>query len=208
MVATVQQAGRAAAASGVLMFLGVEGEWLLDPQRDDGTVRNLPVFALLILTATVGFALLLVAARGVHAHAADRTRPARVGALLTQVGAGLLTVFGLTVLVTSLLTGSPREEAFLAFLFGMLLLAGGPVTWGLSLRRLPLAPGVWQLIVLAGVAAFAALAIEPDPWHDVSLTVMFAAWSGVGVLLVRRDREASGTSANAMTSAATHPTLG
>lgn len=45
---------------------------------------------------------------------------------------------------------------------------------------------MWQLLALAGVAAFAALAIEPDPWHDVSLVVMFAAWTAVGMLLLRR----------------------
>ena len=186
MVASVQQTGRAAAASGVLMFLGIEGEWLLDPQRDNGTVRNLPVFALLILTAAVGFALLFLAARGLRAHAVDPTRTARVGAVLTVVGAGLLLAFGLAVLVTSLLMGSPLEASFLAFLLGMLLLAVGSVTWGLALRRRPPAKGVGQLLVLAGVAAFAALAIEPDPWHDVSLVVMFSAWTAVGVLLLRR----------------------
>ena len=68
----------------------------------------------------------------------------------------------------------------------MLLLAVGPVTWGLSLRRRPPTPGVWQLLLLSGVAAFGALAIEPDPWHDISLTVMFAAWSALGVLLLRQ----------------------
>ena len=172
---------------GVLMFLGVEGEWLLDPQRDDGTVRDLPVFALLLLTATVGFALLFVAARGLRAQAADPTRPARVGAMLTVVGAGLLAVFGLTGLVTSLLTGSPLEASFLAFLLGMLLLAVGPVIWGLVAA--PTHPGTacGSCWCSAGVAAFAALAIEPDPWHDVSLVVMFAAWSLLGTLLVRRD---------------------
>ena len=72
MMASVELTGRAAAASGVLMFVGVEGEWLLDPQRDDGTVSNLPVFALLTLTATVGFVLLLVAAMGLRTHTATR----------------------------------------------------------------------------------------------------------------------------------------
>jgi hypothetical protein len=185
MVSRVQLTGRAAAASGVLMIAGVEGEWLFDPQRDDGAVTNIPVFALLLLTATAGFALLLLAVMGLRAQTACYTRPARTGPLMTVAGAGLLVVFGLMTLVTALLRGSPMEAAFIAFLLGMLLLAVGPVTWGLSIRRRPPAPGVWQLLLLSGVVAFGALAIEPDPWHDISLTVMFAAWSALGLLLLR-----------------------
>src|SRR5680860_1200938 len=139
MVSSVQLTGRAAAASGVLMIAGVEGEWLFNPQRDDGTVTNMPVFALLMLTA--------------------------------------------------LLKGSPLEASFIAFLLGMLLLSVGPVTWGLSLWRRSPAPGVWQMLLLSGAAAFAALAIEPDPWHDISLMVMFAAWSTLGVLLLRQPNQ-------------------
>lgn len=185
MVSRFQLTGRAAAASGVLTIAGVEGEWLFDPQRDDGTVTNMSVFALLLITATAGFALLLIAVMGLRAQTACTTRPARIGSLMTLAGAGLLVVFGLVALVTALLGGSPLEASFTAFLLGMLLLAVGPVTWGLSLRSLP-APGVWQLLLLSGVAAFGALAIEPDPWHDISLTVMFAAWSALGVLVLRQ----------------------
>jgi hypothetical protein len=191
MVSRFRLTGRAAAAAGVLMIIGVQGEWLFDPQRDDGTVTNLPVFALLLLTATAGFALLLIAVTGLRAPSACSTRPARTGSLMTVAGAGSLVIFGLATLVTALLRGSPLEASFIAFLLGMLLLAVGPVTWGLSLRRRPPTPGVWQLLLLSGVAAFGALAIEPDPWHDISLTVMFAAWSALGLLLLQADQQAS-----------------
>lgn len=186
MVSSVQLTGRAAAGSGVLMIAGVQGEWLFNPQRDDGTVTNMPVFALLLVTATAGFALLLTAVMGLRAQTACPTRSARIGALMTVAGAGLLVIFGLAVLATSLLSGAPLEASFIAFLLGMLLLWVGPVTWGLSLRRRPPTPGVWQLLLLSGLGAFGALAIEPDPWHDISLTVMFAAWSALGVLLLRQ----------------------
>ncbi|MHA6694852.1 hypothetical protein [Homoserinimonas sp. A520] len=166
------------------MIVGVEGEWLFNPQRDDGTVTNMPVFALLLLTATAGFALLLAAVRSLRAQTARLTRPARAGALMTVSGAGLLVVSGLVGLVTSLLTGSPLEATFVVFLLGLLLLSVGPVTWGLSLRRRSPAPGVWQTLLLSGVASFGALAIEQDPWHDISLVVMFLAWSALGVLLL------------------------
>lgn len=183
MVPSVQQTGRAAAASGVLMVVGVEGEWLFDPQADDGTVTNLPVFAVLLLTATIGFATLFLAVIGLRAEA--QTKPARTGALMSVVGAGLLVLFGLTSLVTALLTGSPTEAAFIAFLLGMLLLAIGPIIWGLSLRRRSPARGVWQMLLLSGAAALAALALEADPWHDLGLVVMFLAWTALGALLLR-----------------------
>ena len=186
MVSRYELTARAAAASGVLMIVGVEGEWLFDPQRDDGTVTNTPVFALLLVTATAGFALLLIAVMGLRAQTACSTRAARIGSLLTVAGAGLLVVFGLVALVTALLSGSPLEASFIAFLLGMLLLAAGPVTWGLSLRKRLPTPGVWRLLLVSGVLAFGALAIEPDPWHDLSLTLMFATWSALGVLLLRQ----------------------
>lgn len=177
--------GRTAVAAGVLMTAGVEGEWLLNPQQDDGTVTNKPAFALLLVLSTVGFVLLTAAVRGLRAGSAHRTRPARVGSTMSLVGAGLLVVFGLLVLVTGLAQGSPLEASFLAFALGLLLLAIGPVVWGISLRRQPPAPGVWQMLVLAGALAFASLAIPLDPWHDVTLVAMFLSWSVIGVLQLR-----------------------
>jgi hypothetical protein len=161
----------------------VEGEWLLDPQRDDGTVTNMPVFSLLLVIALGGFLLLLAAAVGLRRMKPTRSRPARTGAALTIAGAALLSLFASSALVTALLTGAPWEPTFIAFLLGMLLLALGPVTWGLSLRREQPASGVWQMLMVSGIAALAALAIEPDPWHDASLVLIFTAWSVLGVLL-------------------------
>lgn len=75
----------------------------------------------------------------------------------------------------------------------LLLLSVGPITWGLSLRRHSPAPGVRQMLALSGAAALAALALEADPWHDLSLVIMYAAWTALGVLLLRRGvRPASG----------------
>lgn len=185
MVTQASRTGRAAVAAGVLMTAGVEGEWLLSPQRDDGTVTNKPEFALLLVLSTVGFVLLSLAVRGLRRESARPTRPARVGAMITLVGAGMLAAFGAVVLVTGLASGSPLEASFLAFALGLLALSIGQVTWGLALRRQPTAPGVWQMVVVAGVMAFASMAIPLDPWHDVSLVAMFLAWSVIGVLLLR-----------------------
>ena len=104
---------------------------------------------------------------------------------MSLVGAGMLAVFGALVLVTGVASGSPLEASFLAFALGLLLLSIGQVVWGLSLRRQSPAPGVWQMLLVAGVMAFASIAIPLDPWHDVSLVAMFLAWSVIGVLLLR-----------------------
>jgi hypothetical protein len=104
---------------------------------------------------------------------------------MSLVGAAMLAVFGALVLVTGVVSGSPLEASFLAFALGLLLLSTGQVVWGLSLRRQSPAPGVWQMLLVAGVAAFASIAIPLDPWHDVSLVVMFLTWSAIGVLLLR-----------------------
>jgi hypothetical protein len=185
MVTQASRTGRAAAAAGVLMAAGVEGEWLLNPQRDDGTVTDKPEFALLLVVSTVGFVLLSIAVRGLRRESARRTRPARVGATMSLIGAGMLAVFGALVLGTGVASGSPLEASFLAFALGLLLLSIGQVVWGLSLRRQSPAPGVWQVLLVAGVMAFASIAIPLDPWHDVSLIAMFLAWSVIGVLLLR-----------------------
>ena len=186
MLTQASRTGRAAAAAGVLMTAGVEGEWLLNPQRDDGTITHTPEFALLIVVSTIGFALLSVAVWGLRRETARRTRPARVGATLSLFGAGMLVVFGALVLVTGVVSGSPLEASFLAFALGLLLLSIGQFVWGLSLRRQPPAPGVRQMLLVAGAMAFATIAIPLDPWHDVSLVATFLAWSVIGVLLLRR----------------------
>ena len=89
------------------------------------------------------------------------------------------------MLVTGVASGSPLEASFLAFALGLLLLSVGQVVWGLSLRRQTPAPGMWQMLTVAGVMAFASIAIPLDPWHDVSLVAMFLTWSVIGVLLLR-----------------------
>ncbi len=185
MVTQASHTGRAAVAAGVLMTAGVEGEWLLDPQRDDGTVTDKPEFALLLVVSTVGFVLLSLAVRGLRSESVRRTRSAKAGAMMTLIGACLLVAFGALVTVTGLASGSPLEASFLAFALGLLLLSIGQVVWGLSLRQQSPAPGVWHVLLLAGVLAFASIAIPVDPWHDVSLVGMFLAWSGIGVLLLR-----------------------
>ena len=193
--------GRAAVLAGVLMTAGIEGEWLLDPQRDDGTVTDLWAYGLLVGAATVGFALLTLAVRELR-RASDRSsRTARAGGWLTLAGAGCLTVFGISLLVSGLLLGAPWEASFLAFALGMLLLVAGPVTWGLALRRRPPGSGLPALLTVAGVAAALALLAPGDPWHDLGLVAMFASWVGIGILLLRRRTDQLTTPAGRRTTA-------
>ena len=175
--------GRQASFAGVLIALGVGLEWVLDPQQRDGTVVRPAFFAVCVVATTIGFALLASAAHALRRVASEHSKTVRVGSVMSTVGAGLLVAFAVTVLGTGLATGSPAVWSFIAFGLGMLLLSFGPVVLGLGLRRR--LPGAWMLLVLAGVAAFAAIAIPLDPWHDVSLMAMCAAWTGVGVLLRR-----------------------
>lgn len=185
MGTNLESTGRAAVVAGLLMTAGVEGEWLLDPQRDDGAITSMPGFVLLVTLSTVGFGLLVVAVRGLRAASLRRTRPARTGALLSLAGAWCLVAFGLAALGSGVTTSSVAEASFIPFVLGMLLLAVGPVTWGLSLRHAELATGVWQALLLSGAGAFALLAIPLDPWHDVSMVVMFVAWSVLGWCVLR-----------------------
>ena len=178
----------------MLMTAGVEGEWLLNPQRDDGTVTNKPEFALLLLISTAGFVLLRLAVSGLRRESARRTKPAGVGARMTLIGADLLVVFGALLLVTGVVSGSPLEASYLAFALGLLLLSIGPVIWGLSLRRQSPGPRVWHVLVMSGVFAFGSIAIPVDPWHDVSLVAMFLAWSAIGVVLLRHRPDPARTS--------------
>ncbi|WP_433017136.1 hypothetical protein [Kribbella sp. CA-294648] len=191
MLTTVESTGRAAVAAGVLMVAGIQGEWLLNPQRDDGTITNMPAFVLLLTMSTLGFALLTLAVRGLRRESVRRTKPARAGAFLSMAGAGLLTAFGLVALITGVIRGAPLELSFLLFALGMLSLVIGQLTWGLALRRHSPAPGGWQLLAVAGIAAFAAIAIPADPWHDIALVVMCATWCVIGVQVLRTPATAS-----------------
>lgn len=169
------------------MTASVAGEWVLNPQRPDGSVVDRPTFALLLTLGTLGFVLLCVAIGRLRRESGGRGRWARIGSALSFVGACLLALFAVLVLGAGLALGAPLGASFLAFALGLLLLSVGPVVWGLSLRGRSPAPGVWQVLVLSGVTAFAAVAVPLDPWHDVALITMFLAWSAVGVLVLRND---------------------
>jgi hypothetical protein len=172
----------------LLVAAGVAGEWLAQPQASDGSVTNPLTFALLVGVSTVGALLLTVAVWQLRRSRVRRTRPARAGAVVTATGTGLLLASFTAVLLTGLVRGAPHGASFLPFLLGMLLLAVGPVTWGASLLRSAAYGGAGRLLVAAGVASFGSLALATDPWHDLALMAMLAAWAATGVALRRTAR--------------------
>jgi len=174
---TDRRTGIAAVAAGLLLFASVAAELLRPVQRPDGTVTDLPGFLVYMSLWTVGAAALAVAIHGLGG---------RIGRAISLAGAGLLTAFGATGLVTAMASGAPAEESFLLFAVGLLLLALGAVPFGLGLRvRLG---GWWTAIPVSGLAAAVALLAEADPWHDLGLFAFDAAWLALGLRLLRPSR--------------------
>lgn len=174
--------GRQALAGGLLFAAGVALEWVLNPQRVDGTVVRPAVFAALVGSSSVGVALLALSARGLGGLAAGRA--VRWGSRFASVGAVLILTSTLVVLVTGLATGAPAAWSFIGWSLGLLLLSIGSVVLGVGLRRA--VPAAAALTVVAGLALLASLAVPLDPWHDVALMAFCAAWSLAGLSLCRR----------------------
>src|SRR4051794_7556530 len=84
-------AGTRVACGSALLFLGVALEWLLNPQRGDGTVLHPGRFALCVGTSVVGAALLAWGLRDLRGFVPS-TRGARFGRATTVTGAVLLMV--------------------------------------------------------------------------------------------------------------------
>lgn len=174
--------GAALAEAGVLL------EWVLDPQRSDGTVARPVTFALIVGISAVGWAMSASALRAVRGDLPS-TRAVRFGRATSVLGAVLALLGTLAVLAGGLVQGRPWGVAFVPWAVGVLLLSVGAAVLGIALIRASTRVGASAL--LAGVAAFAALAIPLDPWHDVALAAMAAGWIGVGLSLPRGDAQLS-----------------
>ena len=183
MKSDVAAVGRMLTLAGVLMALGVMGEWVLGPQRPDGSVVRPGVFAALVAATTVGWGLLGVAARRLRRVAVTETRGVRVGARLLLVGAVLLVIGGVAVMSTGLVTGTPAGASFVAFGLGMLLAAAGAITVGIAYRRQSPVGGAWLLLLLAGAASLVAIVAPVDRVHEASMAASFAGWSLLGARL-------------------------
>ena len=180
--ASRRRLGTLLATGAPLFAAGVAGEWVLKPQRPDGEVADPLAFAVCVGVSLAG-AVLLLSGISRTAGVVPEGRAARWGRRTTLAGTALLTLAVAAVMVTGLVTGQPHPASFVPYALGILALSVGPLVLGAGLRREQ--PPLAATLTVAGLAAFASVAIASDPWHDVSLMAMLAAWTAAGVLLRR-----------------------
>ena len=177
--------GRSAILAGSLWAASVAAELIFRPQRPDGSVEDMAVFAVSLAAAVVGSLFLVHAFHGLRklvTASGTRSLISRIGAWCAVLGAALLVLFTLLGLVSGLVTGKVWEPSFLVFALAMLLLLVGQVTVGITNRRLP---GLGPLLIVAGACVLVAVVVPVDPWHDIGLFSLFACWIGLGLLLQR-----------------------
>jgi hypothetical protein len=179
--ATDRRTGAAAVAAGVLLSASVAAELVWTVQRPDGTVTNLAGFALYLTAWTAGAVALVVALLGLGGTGSAAGPLPRSG----RIGPVLLVGFGAVGLVTALVGGAPAEWSFLLFAVGLLLMLVAAVPLALGLRRAGGLGGWWIAVLVGGAGALVALGAAVDPWHDLGLFVLFAAWIAVGLRLLR-----------------------
>ena len=130
--------GRSAILAGSLWAASVAAELIFRPQRPDGSVENMAVFAVSLAAAVVGSLFLVHAFHGLRklvTASGTRSLISRVGAWCAVLGAALLVLFTLLGLASGLVTGKVWEPSFLVFALAMLLLLLGQVTVGITSRR-------------------------------------------------------------------------
>ena len=147
-------AGRALPPSppACLLFASVAAELVRPVQRPDGTVTNLPGFALYLIAWTAGALALVVALHGlggVGSAAGPLPRSGRIGRAVALAGAALLVGFGAIGLGSALVTGAPAEWSFLLFAVGLLLMVVAAVPLALGLRRAGGLGGWWGAVLVA-----------------------------------------------------------
>ena len=182
---TVQRTGTSAITAGLLLFASVFAEYLFSAEND-GKVTNVPVLSLYIAGFVAGTAALIVALNGLRvlpAHASLR-RAGRVGFWTAIGGATLVLVFADQALVSTAATGD-EPGGFVLFGLGFLLVVGGQIAAGLSVLRAGAARATGSLLLLASAAAVIAVAVPADPFHDLGLFLLDAAWIGIGLGLLR-----------------------
>jgi hypothetical protein len=183
-----RRTGRAAVTAGLLLSASVAAELVWTVQRPDGTVTNLAGFALYLTAWTAGAVALVVALLGLggpRSVTGPLPRSGRIGRGMALTGAALLVAFGAVGAVTALSGGAPAEWSFLLFAVGLLLVAVAAVPLALGLRRAGGLGRWWVAVLVAGAGALVALGAAEDPWHDLGLFVLFAAWIALGLRLLR-----------------------
>ena len=190
--------GWAAIAGGVLLMLSFGIELIHPVQKPDGTVLD-PVTSAVVI-AMWGLAMLCFAATARHVRALHQeadlplSRAGRAGIRLTVAGSTLQVLFAIMVGVTVVVTGKPWEASFVLFALGFLLLIVGSVLLSFGVRRAGLLRSAAAPFWVGAAAAFVAIAVFTDPWHDLALAVYASTWIALGMVLRRASRSSLVTS--------------
>jgi hypothetical protein len=186
--------GWAAIAGGVLLMLSFGIELVHPVQEPDGTVLD-PVTSAVVI-AMWGLGMLCFAATVFHVRALHQeaetplSRAGRAGVRLAVAGSTLHVLFAIMVGITVVVTDKPWEASFVLFALGFLLLVVGGVLLGFGVRRAAALRAAAAPFWVGAAAAFAAIAVFTDPWHDAALAVYASTWIALGTVL-RRDGRSS-----------------
>lgn len=196
--------GWAAIAGGVLLMLSFGIELIHPVQEPDGTVLDPVTSAVVIAMWGLGmlcFAATVFHVRGLHQEAeVPLSRAGRAGVRLTVAGSTLHVLFAIMVGVTVVVMGKPWEASFLLFALGFLLLVVGGVLLGFGVRRAGVLRSAAAPFWVGATAAFVAIAVFTDPWHDIALAVYASTWISLGMIL-RRDSRRSVVTSNRVSGA-------
>ena len=157
-----------------LLIVPVVAELVSEP-LGDSTVSKVTFAA----SQLVGWLLLAGVCRDLARLHPPANRRDRVGARLLAAGCVAEMLFAATYGVLEVVTGQP-EASFVFFSLGLLLTTVGGLLRGSQLRR----GGVGMAgggLMAAAVLGFLAIAVGPDPFHDIFLLTGYAAWAVVGL---------------------------
>jgi len=191
--------GWTAIVGGVLLMLSFGIELVHPVQEGDGTVLDSVTSA--VLMAMWGLGMLCFAATVYHVRALHQeaevplSRAGRAGVRLTLAGSALQVLFALVYGVTQAATDKGWEASFVLFALGFLFLIVGEVLLGFGVRRAGVLRSAVAPFWVGATAAFVAIGVFTDPWHDLALAVYAGTWIALGMVL-RRDSRSSVVASN------------
>lgn len=190
--------GWTAIAGGVLLMMSLGIELIHPGQEPDGTVLD-PVTSAVVI-AMWGLGMLCFAATVLHVRALHQeaelplSRVGRAGVRLTVAGSTLQVLFAMVYAVTQAATGKGWDAAFLLFALGFLFLIVGGALLGFGVRREGALRSAAAPFWVGAAAAFVAIVVFIDPWHDIALFVYASTWISLGMILRRDSRRSVVTS--------------
>jgi hypothetical protein len=157
-----------------LLIVPVVAELISEPFGD--TTAYKVTFA---ASQLIGWLLLTGLCRDLARIHPPANRKGRIGARLLLAGCTVEMLFAALYGVLEVATGEP-EMSFVLFALGFLLLAVGGLLSGSQLRKADAGLSGNGLLAVATLG-FLAIAVGPDPFHDIFLLSGYAAWTVVGL---------------------------